>query len=52
MYIHNQQLNTTSFGEMSDSDTAKAMEITEQDNIFLNQFRGKLKTTQEDIIHV
>ena len=34
---------------MSDSDTAKAMEITEQDNIFLKQFRGKLKTTQEDI---
>ena len=34
---------------MSDSDEAKAMEITKQDNIFLDQFKGKLKTTQNDI---
>lgn len=34
---------------MSDSDEAKAMEITKQDNIFLDQFKGKFKTTQNDI---
>lgn len=34
---------------MSASDTKKAMEITEQDNIFLNKFKGNLKTTQKDI---
>ena len=27
----------------------KAMEITKQDNVFLDMFRGKLKTTTEDI---
>lgn len=37
------------FGDMSETDTKKAMEITKQDNIFLDQFRGKLKTTQSDI---
>ena len=34
---------------MSDKDEQEAMKVTEQDNIFLNQFKGKLKTTQKDI---
>lgn len=37
------------FGEMSEMETKKAMEITEMDNYFLDKFRGKLKTTQEQI---
>ncbi len=49
MYIHNQQPNMTYFGDLSESDEKKAMEITEKDNIFLNKFKGKLKTTQQDI---
>ena len=49
MYIHNQQLLTIYFGDMSEADAEDAMKITEQDNIFLNKFRGKLKTTQADI---
>ena len=36
-------------GSMSEKDTKKAMELTEQDNYFLDMFRGKLNTTQEDI---
>lgn len=34
---------------MSGKDEEEAMKVTEQDNIFLNQFKGKLKTTQKDI---
>ena len=34
---------------MSAKDEKKAMEITKQDNEFLDMFRGKLKTTQDDI---
>ena len=49
MYIHSQQTITTYCGEMSEADTKKAMQITEQDNIFLDKFRGNLKTTQQDI---
>ena len=36
-------------GGMDEKDRARAMEITEQDNIFLDRFKGNLKTTQEDI---
>ncbi len=36
-------------GEMNDADTKKAMEVTELDNKFLNEFRGKTSTTVEDI---
>ena len=36
-------------GGLSEKDEKKAMELTEQDNIILDQFRGKLKTTQEEI---
>ena len=34
---------------MSDKDEEKAMEQTKQDNIFLDMFRGKMKTTSEDV---
>lgn len=34
---------------MSDKDEEKAMEQTKQDNIFLDMFRGKMKTTAEDV---
>ena len=36
-------------GELSQKDEQKAMEKTEQDNIILNKFRGKLKTTKDQI---
>ena len=43
---------TTSYnlmGELDEKDKAKAMEITEQDNIILNMFRGKLDTKEKQI---
>ena len=36
-------------GEMSGAKAKKAMEITEQDNYFLDKFKGKLDTTVADI---
>ena len=36
-------------GGMSAKDEKKAMELTEQDNIILDQFRGKTKTTKDQI---
>ena len=36
-------------GGLSAKDEAKAMELTKQDNVFLNMFRGKLDTTTKDI---
>ncbi len=36
-------------GGLSEKDERKAMELTEQDNIILDQFRGKVDTTQEQI---
>ena len=36
-------------GGLDEKDRQRAMEITEQDNIFLDRFKGNLKTTQEDI---
>ena len=36
-------------GELDEKDKEKAMEITEQDNIILDQFRGKLDTTEQEI---
>lgn len=56
--LHNISINyiytnpTTDYdilGNMSESDEQKAMEVTESDNKFLDKFRGKTKTTQEDI---
>ena len=43
---------TTDFdivGEMTNAQKKKAMQITEEDNVFLNKFRGKLKTKISDI---
>ena len=34
---------------LSEKDKKKGMEVTEQDNIILNKFRGKTKTTKEQI---
>ncbi|MBO6244391.1 MAG: hypothetical protein J6O41_07540, partial [Clostridia bacterium] len=36
-------------GSLSEKDRKKAMEVTEQDNYFLDMFRGKIKTKSEDI---
>ena len=36
-------------GGLSEKEEKKAMEITKQDNIILDQYRGKPKTTQEQI---
>lgn len=36
-------------GELSEKDAKKAMELTEQDNKILDQFRGKTKTTTAQI---
>ena len=36
-------------GEMSGSAKKKAMQITEEDNVFLDKFRGKIKVKVEDI---
>ena len=36
-------------GELDEKDKEKAMEVTEQDNIILDQFRGKLDTTEAEI---
>ena len=57
MYLHQIAINyeytqpTTDYNliSMSTKDEAKAMELTKQDNVFLDMFRGKLDTTQQDI---
>jgi hypothetical protein len=36
-------------GKLSEKDEKKAMEITRQDNVFLDRFRGKINTTTEQI---
>ena len=37
------------YGGLSEKEEAKAMELTEQDNIILDQFRGKMDTTDDQI---
>ena len=57
MYLHQIAIDyeytqpTTDYNliSMSTKDEAKAMELTKQDNVFLDMFRGKLDTTQKDI---
>ena len=57
MYLHQIAIDyeytqpTTDYNliSMSTKDEAKAMELTKQDNVFLDMFRGKLDTTQQDI---
>ena len=56
MYLHQIAIDyeytqpTTDYNliSMSTKDEAKAMELTKQDNVFLDMFRGKLDTTQQD----
>ena len=56
--LHNVQINyiytepTTEYdliGELNDRDYQNAMEVTQTHNYFLDMFRGKLDTTQDDI---
>ena len=58
MYLHQIAIDyvytqpTTDYdliGGMSAKDEKKAMELTKQDNLFLDMFRGKLDTSVEDI---
>lgn len=37
------------FGNLSEKDEKKAIEVTKEDNKILDQFRGKLKTTDKEI---
>ena len=49
-YIYNEP--TTDYdliGELNEKDYNKAMEVTETHNYFLDMFKGKLDTTQDDI---
>lgn len=57
MYLHQVAIDyeytqpTTDYNllSMSEKEEKKAMELTEQDNVFLDMFRGKTKTTVQDI---
>ncbi len=49
MYIHNQQRSITYYGEMTEAETEDAMELTRQDNAIIDQFRGNLNTTVEQV---
>ncbi len=58
MYLHHVAIDyeytqpTTDYNLMSGmsaKDEKKAMELTKQDNVFLDMFRGKIKTTQDDV---
>lgn len=58
MYLHQVAIDyeytqpTTDYNLMSGmsaKDEKKAMELTKQDNVFLDMFRGKIKTTQDDV---
>lgn len=49
-YIYSEPTTrTTVLGTLSEKDQKKAQELTEQDNFFLDKFKGKLDTTEEDI---
>ena len=48
-YVYTQPTTDYNLLQMSAKDEREAMELTEQDNIFLDMFRGKLDTTQDDI---
>lgn len=48
-YEYTQPTSDYNLLTMSEKDEKKAMELTKQDNVFLDMFRGKLDTTQEDI---
>ena len=49
-YIYNEPTSDYDLiGGLTEEQRAKAMEVTEQDNYFLDMFRGKPKTTQQEI---
>ncbi len=49
-YIYTEPTSTYDIvGEMSGKDLKKAEELTESDNKFIDEFKGKTDTTQEDI---
>ncbi len=48
-YEYTQPTTDYNLVSMSAKDERKAMELTKQDNEFLDMFRGKVKTTQDDI---
>ena len=49
-YIYTEPTSTYNIvGEMSGKDLKKAEELTESDNKFIDKFKGKTDTTQEDI---
>lgn len=48
-YVYTQPTTDYNLLSMSTKEEKKAMELTNQDNIFLDMFRGKTKTTQDDI---
>ena len=49
-YIYTEPTSTYDLvGQMTDKDLKTAMELTESDNKFLDMFKGKTDTTQEDI---
>lgn len=50
-WVYTEPTTTTEYvmGMMSEKDEAKAKQLTEQDNYFLNMFKGKLDTTAKDI---
>lgn len=49
-YIYNQPTSDYDIvGQMSESDEKKAMDLTKQDNYFLNMFKNKPKTTKAQI---
>ena len=50
-YIYNEPTSDYDvIGGLSDEDREKAMTVTEQDNYFLDMFRGKPKTTVQEIL--
>ncbi len=48
-YVYTQPTTDYNLISLSDKEEKKAMEVTKQDNYFLDMFRGKLKTKQEEI---
>ena len=49
-YIYSEPTTrTTVLGTLSEKDQKKAQELTEQDNFFIDKFKGKLDTTEGDI---
>ena len=49
MYIQTRRRTTILSGQMSETDSATAMELTESDNDYIYHFRGDTSVTQEDI---